>query len=127
MKRALLHETRLCEVRAADFPVAPPLRWIDCADNVTPETHDFDGTNFVLKPAPPTSMPDPAVVARMQLDQDERAAAKIDNAVMVLVNSKPAELQTFAQNNFPSLTVAERNRMAIILSILAVAVRPVVR
>jgi hypothetical protein len=67
--------------------------------------------------------PDPRTV----LDEQERAAAKVDNALMALVNSTPAQLQTFAQNNFPSLTVTERNRMAVILNILAVAVRPHVR
>jgi hypothetical protein len=67
--------------------------------------------------------PDP----RLVLDAEERAAAKIDAALMTLVNSTPAQLQTFAQNNFSSLTVAERNRMAIILNIIAIAVRPLVR
>lgn len=67
--------------------------------------------------------PDP----RRAADETERAAAKLDAALMALVDSTPAQLQTFAQNNFPSLTVAERNRMGTILNILAVAVRPHVR
>lgn len=84
----------------------------ELADN-NPEVVAF------LAPKPP----DP----RLVLDESERSAAKVDSALLTLVNMTPAQLQTFAQNNFPSLTVAERNRMATILNILAVAVRPHVR
>lgn len=78
---------------------------------------------------------DPAVVAflnptpdpRVVLDEQERAAAKVDAAIMALVNSTPAQLMTFARNNFPTLTLAEQNRVGVILNILAVAVRPHVR
>lgn len=73
--------------------------------------------------ADPAPTPDP----RLVLDEQERAAAKLDTALMALVNSTPAQLVTFAQNNFPTLTVAERTRMAVILNILAIAVRPQVR
>jgi hypothetical protein len=53
MKRALVQSTRVCEVRpiGADFPVALPLRWVDCADDVTAQ-HVFDGSAFSL-PSPP--------------------------------------------------------------------------
>lgn len=79
---------------------------------------------------------DPALVAflapkppdpRLVLDESERAAAKLDAAIMALVNSTPAQLMSFARNNFPTLTLAEQNRIGTILNILAVAVRPVVR
>lgn len=56
MKRALIEiaTNRFCQVAAKDFPVSETaLRWIDCADDVAPETHDFDGQNFVAKPPPP--------------------------------------------------------------------------
>lgn len=123
MKKALIDTARrqLCQVSTNIFPVAPGLAWRDCADDVTPETHDFDGTTFVRKPAP--APPDQRRVA----DETERAAARLDGALMALVDSTPAQLQSFAQNNFPSLTVVERNRMALLLNILAVAVRPHVR
>lgn len=68
-----------------------------------------------------------AQAARLATDAADLAAAKIDNAIMALVNSTPAQLRTFAQNNFPSLTLAEQNRLGVILNILAVAVRPQVR
>jgi hypothetical protein len=78
----------------------------------------------LVDPEDPPIPPDP----RLVLDETERQAAKIDNALMALVNSTPAQLQTFVNNNFPSLaTQGEKNRLATILGILAVAVRPHVR
>jgi hypothetical protein len=41
MARGLVFGGRLIEVAAADFPVAPGLEWVDCADGATPETHEF--------------------------------------------------------------------------------------
>jgi hypothetical protein len=35
------------------FPVAPELIWVDVADDVSMETHVFDGAAAVLKPRPP--------------------------------------------------------------------------
>lgn len=67
--------------------------------------------------------PDP----RLVLDQEERLQAKLDAAVMALVNVTPAQLVTYARNNFPTLTLAEQNRMGTILFALAVAARPRVR
>lgn len=55
MKKALVRRDlkRLFQVEDAPFPVAPPMEWIDCADDVRPETHEFDGSAFALKlPAP---------------------------------------------------------------------------
>jgi len=69
----------------------------------------------------------PAPDPRKVLDEQERASAKLDSALMALVNSTPAQLVTFARNNFPTLTLAEQNRLGTILNILAVAVRPQVR
>jgi hypothetical protein len=65
--------------------------------------------------------------ARLTQDEDERLSAKGDAALLQLVNATPQQLQTYAQNNFPSLTLAEQNRMALILYALAVAVRPLIR
>lgn len=64
---------------------------------------------------------------RLVIDDSERDAAKTDAAILALVNSTPSQLMTFANNNFPSLTTAERNKIGIILNILAVAVRPAIR
>lgn len=70
---------------------------------------------------------DTAAALRRTTDDAERAAAKVDSAILALVNSTPVQLMTFARNNFPSLTLAEQNRIGLILNILAVAVRPHVR
>jgi hypothetical protein len=59
MKYALIspdENDRLCQVEEAPFPVAPPLHWVECADDVTPQTHRYvDGAFALIRPpAPPT-------------------------------------------------------------------------
>ena len=71
----------------------------------------------------PLPAPDP----RLVLDAEERAAARVDSAILALVNATPAGLRQWAQSNFPSLTLAEQNRLGTILAILAIAVRPAIR
>lgn len=52
MKYALVEQSgRVAQVQAQQFPVAPPLQWVQCADSVTPEW-TYNGTSFV-PPAPP--------------------------------------------------------------------------
>ena len=57
MNRALIEKAthRFCQrvEPGEDFPICSSLEWRDCADDVAPETHDFDGANFIPKPAPP--------------------------------------------------------------------------
>jgi hypothetical protein len=65
---------------------------------------------------------------RAAADATELAAAKLDANIQSLINATPTQLLTFVTNNFPSMTTAgERNVMARVLAILAVAVRPTVR
>lgn len=64
---------------------------------------------------------------RLITDDAERSAAKQDAAILALINSTPSQCVTFARNNFPSLTLAEQNRIGMLINILAVAVRPAVR
>jgi hypothetical protein len=64
---------------------------------------------------------------RLEADSAERLQAKLDSAVMQLANATPAQLVAYARNNFPSLSLAEQNRLGAILFALAVAVRPLVR
>lgn len=100
MKRALIHKAtrRLCQVAAQEFPVHPDLEWRDCADDVRPDTHDFDGAAFVAKPPPPPPPPpDPRLVA----DEQELAAAKLDAALLSLINMGPAQIATAIDNAFP--------------------------
>lgn len=57
MKKALINSDepgRICEVHQTGFPVAPGMTWVDCADDVTPETHRYnDGAVEVI----PTHIP----------------------------------------------------------------------
>lgn len=43
---------RVAEVSIADFPVAPPLFWLDCADDVTADGYYFDREAGVILPKP---------------------------------------------------------------------------
>jgi hypothetical protein len=53
MKKALIFEGQIIQIEAMSFPVAPALIWIDVADDVSMETHVFDGAAAVLKSNPP--------------------------------------------------------------------------
>jgi len=64
MKKALIEKAtnRLCQIEPINpdpasggipFPVHDAIVWRDCADDISPQTHDFDGASFVLKPPPP--------------------------------------------------------------------------
>lgn len=68
-------------------------------------------------------LPSPRVVA----DEAEREACKGDGTMLALVNQTRAEWATWAQANFPTLTVAERTRMGVICWMLAVAIRRLMR
>lgn len=67
--KALIHESRVCEVRAEEFPVADPLRWVDCPPDATPESHHFDGDNVVAKPVRVPSPEEAARTKLVELDQ----------------------------------------------------------
>lgn len=64
---------------------------------------------------------------RRVTDQQELADARIDNAVGTLLDMTPAQRVQYARNNFPSLTLAEQNRLGMILNMLSVAMRPQIR
>ena len=51
MKKALIFQGRLVEVAAEEFPVSPEMNWVDVADDVTTETHEWDG--LVMAAIPP--------------------------------------------------------------------------
>ena len=35
-----------------EYPVCPPCHWVDCEDDVTPETHCYKDGKIVLWPQP---------------------------------------------------------------------------
>ena len=51
MKKALIKDTRICEVTAAEFPVHPSLQWVDVPDDTTDRDTYVNGT--VVKYVPP--------------------------------------------------------------------------
>jgi hypothetical protein len=49
---------RICEVAATAFDVAPPLFWIDCADNIIANQYYYDSVSQTINPivnVPPPS------------------------------------------------------------------------
>jgi hypothetical protein len=48
---------RICQVESQDFPVAKPLFWLDCSDNITTAWTYVDGT--FVEPV----IPEPVVIA----------------------------------------------------------------
>lgn len=44
---------RVAQVSVETFPVAEPLYWVECADNIDPTTYYWNGTTCVVKPTPP--------------------------------------------------------------------------
>jgi hypothetical protein len=43
---------RIAEVSNTEFPVAPPLFWMPCSDDVRAETHYYDPNDQQIKPKP---------------------------------------------------------------------------
>jgi hypothetical protein len=64
---------------------------------------------------------------RVVADEQEREACKADGTMLVLINQTRAEWASWAQANFPTLTVAERTRIGVMCWLLAVAVRRLMR
>lgn len=54
MKKALINPNTdnflVCEVAEESFEVAPPLFWVDCADEVTAYNYYFDTVEQAMKP-----------------------------------------------------------------------------
>lgn len=51
--KALILNTQVCQIEAQDFPVAEPLYWVDCSDDVTTQWTYVDSIfNPPLIPAP---------------------------------------------------------------------------
>lgn len=71
MAKALIdpRSNRVCEVRATEFDVAPPLKWVDIPQgkDVRPDEWTHDGKNFVapafVQPTPKPSAVDVATAA----------------------------------------------------------------
>ena len=64
-----------------------------------------------------------ALAARLAADMAERQACCADSGIIGLINQTRAEWLTWAGNNFPSLTNAEKARLGILFWVVAVGVR----
>lgn len=69
----------------------------------------------------------PELDARLRLDEEERLQAKLDTALIALCDATPAARVAWARANFPSMTLAEQNRLGMLLNMVAIALRPLVR
>lgn len=62
---------RVAEVISSTFEVAPPLYWVDCADNVAADQWYYDSVelNFVVipDPVPPPAPPQPVVEGAQEI------------------------------------------------------------
>lgn len=71
MKKVLVFEGLLHDVVpvGTEFPVAPGMQWVDAPDDVSAETHLFNGTAITPKPAKTT--------AQLEAEQSVLAKAKL--------------------------------------------------
>jgi hypothetical protein len=79
MKKALispLENNRVCEITSAEFPVAEPLFWVDCPDEVEAEWVYVDG-QFVA-PVTPEYIPLPEPTKAELLAQLQALTSKIE-------------------------------------------------
>ena len=90
MKRALIviETNSLCDIveAGAEFPVAPGLLWVDAPDNVSHDTHEFNGAVIVEKPVVPPSAEQvvSALTAVMQRHLDDTASARGYDGILSL-------------------------------------------
>lgn len=64
---------------------------------------------------------------RKSTDESERQSCAVDPAILPLVNQTKAEWLTWAGNNFPSLTAAEKTRLGMLFWVVSVGVRRAIR
>jgi hypothetical protein len=65
--------------------------------------------------------------ARLSTDAQECTSCRLDSTIMNLVNQTKAEWLTWASNNFPTLTAAEKTRLGNLFWVVALGVRREVR
>lgn len=86
MKRALIsHDGRLCDIVApgSEFPVHPSMQWVDAPDDVSHDTHEWNGVAVATKPGPSL-----AYVKSEKLAELERARNAAESAT-VTVQGRP--------------------------------------
>ncbi len=64
---------------------------------------------------------------RRSTDTQELSDARVDAAVLALLDMTPTQRMQWARTNFPTLTLAEQNRMGMLMNMAAVSMRALVR
>lgn len=73
--KALILNTQVCQVEEQDFPVAEPLYWVDCPNNVT-SLWTYDNGQFVA-PVIPEYVAPPAPTKEQLMAELAALTAKI--------------------------------------------------
>lgn len=75
MKKALIFQGKLVEVHQTGFPVTPEMHWLDVADDVTVETHQYNGAEVVPNPPKPPAEVKAAAIRDINAQRDAKLAA----------------------------------------------------
>ena len=54
--------SRIAQVSEEEFPVAPPLLWIDCSEDCVADLWYYANGQILLKPLPPPKPSDPETI-----------------------------------------------------------------
>ena len=81
--KALILNTQVCQVEQQDFPVAEPLYWVACPDNVTTQWTYVENT-FIPPPlpSPPTEEENKAMAISLLQATDWTTIADVGNPQM---------------------------------------------
>ena len=77
MKKALIFQGKLVEIAAESFPVSPEMQWIDVADDITVETHTYNGVAVVLIPPKPLAEVKANKLQQLEAARDRAATLNV--------------------------------------------------
>ena len=100
---------------------------IDFADSATQEQRTAAAGALAAFDVIAAEQQEVQLQLRRVTDQQELADARLDSAIVALVDATPAQRLTWANNNFPTFTPAERARIGMIMNMIAVSMRPMIR
>lgn len=141
--KALVHGNRVCQIEAAEFPVAPPFSWVECGPEVTTHYtydgnafipprpsmfHSWNGSEWVVEPQNAQAAADAAALAaRMAADGDEAAQARQDAQIQSDLNMTPAEVNAAVDTIFSGFTAPQRAFLKRLVRMVLAAARRVLR
>ena len=108
MKKALIDPNGLLiQVESIAFPVAAPFQWVDVADDVSPETHIWNGAAAVPAPAPTLDQLKAAQIALINAGCQAALLAIVAGYPDLEIATWPqqyVEAQTYTTNPTPMLS-----------------------